>query len=44
MLEVVDRLADDPGRPHLEQIGGENGDAAQEKGQAVALEIREKVS
>ena len=44
MLQVVDGLADDPGRPHLEQTGGENGDAAQEEGQAVPLEIREKVS
>jgi hypothetical protein len=44
VLEVVDRLADDPGRPHLEQSGRENGNAAQDEGQAVALEIREKVS
>ena len=41
MLEVVDRLADDPGRPHLEQIGGEDRDTAEEEREPVALEIRD---
>ena len=44
MLQVIDRLPDDPGRPHLERIGGEDRDGAQEECQAVALEVRKKVS
>ena len=44
MLEVVDRLADDPGRPHLEHIGAENREPAQEELQAVALQVGKKMS
>jgi len=44
VLEVIDRLADDPRRPHLERIGGEDRDGAQEERDAVALQVRKKMS
>jgi hypothetical protein len=43
MLEVIDGLADDPGREHRERVGGEDREAAQEEGDAVFTQIRDKV-
>jgi hypothetical protein len=42
-MEVVYRLADDPGRPDLKQIGAEDGDAADGERDAVTLEIGKKM-
>jgi hypothetical protein len=44
VLEVVDRLPDDPGRPHLEHIRGQDREAAEPEGQAVAPEVGKEVS
>jgi hypothetical protein len=44
VLEMVDRLANDPGRPHLEQVRAEDRESAQQEGEAVALEVRKEVS
>ena len=44
VLQMVDRLADDPGSPHLEHSRAQDRDDTQDQGEAVALQVGEEMS